>query len=176
MNLDDVDLKNPDLYVNGVPHEVFTRLRREDPVHWNPEADGRGFWSILKYDDITAISKNPRLFSSAREHGGHRMFDENVVGVAGVGAEETDAPMISMDPPEHNRYRRMLSPTFSPSRLKPLEERIEDRVAVSWTVSAIALSANSWPRSPRSYRSRCSPNCLMSRKRIGSSCSTGPTR
>jgi linalool 8-monooxygenase len=128
MKLDDVDLKNPDLYVNGAPHEVFTRLRHEDPVHWNPEADGRGFWSILKYDDITAISKNPRLFSSAREHGGHRMFDENVVGIAGVGARETEAPMISMDPPEHNRYRRMVSPGFTTPRLQALETRIRERV------------------------------------------------
>jgi len=128
MKLDDVDLKNPDLYVNGAPHEVFTRLRHEDPVHWNPEADGRGVWSILKYDDITAISKNPRLFSSAREHGGHRMFDERVVGIAGVGARETEAPMISMDPPEHNRYRRMVSPGFTTPRLQALETRIRERV------------------------------------------------
>src|SRR5204863_8696615 len=124
----DVDLKNPDLFVNGTPHEIFTQLRREDPVHWNPEADGRGFWAITKYDDITAISKNPRLFSSAREHGGHRMFDENVVGIAGVGVEETDAPMISMNPPEHNRYRRLVSPGFTTPRLQTLETRIRSRV------------------------------------------------
>ena len=59
MNPSDVDLANPDLYVSGVPHEVFTWLRREDPVHWNPVTNGRGFWSITKYDDIVAISKNP---------------------------------------------------------------------------------------------------------------------
>ncbi|MGH7897483.1 MAG: cytochrome P450 [Candidatus Binatia bacterium] len=128
MNLDDVDLKNPDLYTSGVPHEIFTQLRREDPVHWNPEADGRGFWCITKYDDVTAISKNPRLFSSAREHGGHRMFDENVVGIAGVGVEETEAPMISMDPPEHNRYRRMVTQGFTTPRLQALETRIRERV------------------------------------------------
>ena len=45
MNPGDVDLSNPDLYVSEVPHEVFTWLRREDPVHWNPVAGGRGFWS-----------------------------------------------------------------------------------------------------------------------------------
>ncbi|MGH7842769.1 MAG: cytochrome P450 [Candidatus Binataceae bacterium] len=128
MTLDEVDLKNPDLYLAGAPHELFTRLRHEDPVHWNPEPGGRGFWCITKYDDIVAISKNPAVFSSARAHGGHRIFDENVVGVAGVGVEQTDAPMISMDPPEHNRFRRMLSPSFTPLRLKPLEERIHARV------------------------------------------------
>ena len=128
MNPGDVDLGNPDLYVSGVPHEVFTWLRREDPVHWNPVTNGRSFWSITKYDDIVAISKNPEVFSSAREHGGHRIYDENIVGTAGMGAEETDAPFISMDPPEHNRYRRMISPGFGPSRLKALEGQIHDRV------------------------------------------------
>jgi linalool 8-monooxygenase len=128
MNPGDVDLGNRDLYVSGVPHEVFNWLRREDPVHWNPVTNGRGFWSITKYDDIVAISKNPEVFSSAREHGGHRIYDENIVGTAGMGAEKTDAPFISMDPPEHNRYRRMISPGFGPSRLKALEGQIHDRV------------------------------------------------
>ena len=128
MNLDEIDFKDPDLYADGVPHELYARLRREDPVHWNPEKDGRGFWSITKYDDITAISKNPRLFSSARRNGGHRMFDENVVGIAGVGVEETEAPMISMDPPEHNRYRRLVSPGFTTPRLQALEPNIRERV------------------------------------------------
>jgi linalool 8-monooxygenase len=128
MSLVDTDLKDPDVYRNGTPHDVFTALRRDDPVHWNPEADGRGFWSITKYDDITAISKNPRVFSSAREHGGHRMFDENVVGVAGVGVAATEAPMISMNPPEHNRYRRLVSPGFTTPRLQTLESRVRGRV------------------------------------------------
>ena len=128
MNPGDVDLSNPDLYVSEVPHEIFTWLRREDPVHWNPVAGGRGFWSITKYDDIVAISKNPEVFSSAREHGGHRIYDENIVGTGGMGAEETDAPFISMDPPEHNRYRRMISPGFGPSRLRALEDQIRERV------------------------------------------------
>jgi cytochrome P450 len=33
--------------------------------------------------------------------------------------------------PAHNRFRRMLSPTFAPLRLRPLEERIQGRVCVS---------------------------------------------
>ena len=123
-----VDLKNPDVFRDGIPHEVFARMRRETPVAWNAEADGRGFWSVTRYDDIVAVSKNPKVFSSAREHGGHRMFDENVVGVAGVGADQTEAPMISMDPPEHNQYRRMVSPGFSPQRVRQLEGRIRERV------------------------------------------------
>ena len=123
-----VDLKDPDLYRDGIPHEAFTRLRHEAPVAWNPESDGRGFWSVTRYDDIVAVSKNPKVFSFERRHGGHRMFDEQVVGVAGAGADQTEAPMISMDPPAHNQYRRMVSPGFSPQRVRALEGRIRERV------------------------------------------------
>src|SRR5579862_4746075 len=112
-----IDLKNPDLYVVGVPHEVFTRLRREDPLHWNAESDGPGFWCVTRYDDIVTISKDPARFSSAREHGGHRMFDERIFGLGAAGAGGatlTEAPMISMDPPTHVTYRRVVTSGFTP--------------------------------------------------------------
>ena len=52
-------------------HEIFTELRKEDPVSWCPETEGgSGFWSITKNDDIQFVSKNPKLFSSDRVHGG----------------------------------------------------------------------------------------------------------
>ena len=37
-----IDLKNPDLYVQAVPHDLFAWLRVNDPVHWNREEDGAG--------------------------------------------------------------------------------------------------------------------------------------
>jgi cytochrome P450 len=55
MERDVIDLKNPDLYVAGVPHEIFTRLRREDPLYRNPESDGPGFWCATRYDDIVYL-------------------------------------------------------------------------------------------------------------------------
>jgi linalool 8-monooxygenase len=72
-----VDLKDPDLYLHGVPYATFAALRKEASLHWNPESDGAGFWSVLGYEDITAISKDPKTFSSAYANGGHRIFNEN---------------------------------------------------------------------------------------------------
>ena len=57
-----VDLKNPDLYRDGIPHEVFTGLRRDTPIAWNPEDNGRGFWAVTRYEDIVAVSKRPEVF------------------------------------------------------------------------------------------------------------------
>ena len=117
------DLKDPDLYMRDEHHAVFRKLRAEEPVYWNPEADAAGFWAVTRYDDIEAISKNPGLFSSAKNNGGHRIFNENE-----IDGNDTDASMISMDPPEHAAYRRMVTPGFVPKRITGMEDRIRARV------------------------------------------------
>ncbi len=123
-----IDLKDPDLYLGGIPHDVFTRLRRECPVYWNPEKDGPGFWAITRHEDVVQVSKNPKLFSSARSRGGHRIFDERAVALGGLPPpSDLDASMISMDPPEHARYRKMVTPGFTPDRIRELEADVRRR-------------------------------------------------
>lgn len=117
------DLKDPDLHMRGEHHDIFRRLRAEEPVYWNPETDSTGFWAITRYNDIEAISKNPKLFSSARHMGGHRIFNEYE-----IEENQTDASMISMDLPEHAAYRRMITPGFVPKRISGMEDRIRARV------------------------------------------------
>jgi hypothetical protein len=65
-----VDLKNPDLYRHGIPHEVFTRLRREAPIAWNPEDDGRGFWADLLADDVRWIVIGSTSFGDLHQQPG----------------------------------------------------------------------------------------------------------
>lgn len=122
-----VDLKDPDLYLAGVPHDLFARLRREAPVHWNPEVDGAGFWALTRYADIVEVSRQPGLFSSAHENGGHRIFNENEVGLTGAGEAAIGIPFISLDPPVHTQYRRFIMPALSPARIAGIQQRIEER-------------------------------------------------
>ena len=66
VDLSAIELKDPDVYVDGVPHASFRLLREHDPVHWHPEtAPDPGFWAITKHADVVAISKDPERFSSA---------------------------------------------------------------------------------------------------------------
>ncbi|WP_288457195.1 cytochrome P450 [uncultured Sphingomonas sp.] len=123
------DLKNPALYESGVPWDLFAELRRSDPVHWNPENDGAGFWSLMRHADIVEVSRQPALFSSAYENGGHRIFNENEVGLTGAGESAIGIPFISRDPPIHTRYRKFVMPALSPARLGDIETRIRERVA-----------------------------------------------
>ncbi|WP_084581617.1 cytochrome P450 [Sphingomonas azotifigens] len=122
------DLKDPGLYEAGVPWDLFAALRREDPVHWTPETDGAGFWSVLRHADIVEVSRQPQLFSSAHENGGHRIFNENEVGLTGAGESAIGVPFISRDPPVHTRYRKFVMPALAPGRLGDIETRIRERV------------------------------------------------
>ena len=94
-------------------------LRANDPVHWHPEADGPGFWAITKYDDIRMISRQPKLFSSYAR---------------GVMMAETDDDglfaqrqmMLTMDPPQHDRFKLLVSRGFTPRNAQALAGRVAD--------------------------------------------------
>lgn len=128
-----IDLKDPDTYRDGVPYAALAQLRRSEPVYWNPESDGAGFWAVLRYDDIVTVSRQPDLFSSAYENGGHRIFNENEAGLGGTGESAIGIPFISRDPPSHTRYRKFMVPALSPIRLDGIEQRIAERVQMLMT-------------------------------------------
>jgi cytochrome P450 len=116
--LDDVDLTDHSRFAERVPHEMFAVLRREDPVHWQDEADGRGFWSITKHADITAAAKDWRTFSS--ELGGTSLQD--------LEPDELEArkSMLDMDPPPHNALRAIVNRDFTPRAVRVFTERIRE--------------------------------------------------
>ena len=49
---------------HGYPHELWTRMRREAPVHWCEPAELVPFWAITKHAHICEISKQPDVFVS----------------------------------------------------------------------------------------------------------------
>ena len=112
---DDADITSHDTYTNGVPHATFTKLRREDPVHWTEEKDGAGFWSVLRYDDALAVSRDVETFTSTQ---GIRLEE--------MDEEESEArrTMMELDPPDHTRYRRLVSKGFTRRRVESYEDTI----------------------------------------------------
>ena len=99
---DDADITSHDAYTAGVPHATFTRLRREDPVHWTEESDGAGFWSILRYDDALAVSRDVETFTSSQGIRLEEMDDEE------SAARRT---MMELDPPDPVSYTHLTLPT-----------------------------------------------------------------
>jgi cholest-4-en-3-one 26-monooxygenase len=113
----DIDLSDPDAFVDGIPHAAFRRLRVEAPVYWQPEKVGRGFWAVTRYEDLMAISKDPLTFSSAR--GGTNIFE-----VPEEDMSMLRLLMLNMDPPKHNKFRRLVSTGFTARMVTQLEPHV----------------------------------------------------
>lgn len=105
---------------------VFRRLRAEDPLHWYEP--GR-FWAVTRHADVQTASQRPRLFSSEQ---GTQLFEvlrrargESQLGAMGelrLGA----STIIRMDPPRHNRHRKLAIGAFTPRRIAQLEPRVRE--------------------------------------------------
>ena len=91
------------MWARAVPYEEFGRLRRESPVAWSPD-EGSGFWSVSRYADIVAASRDVATFSSARGVSFEEPTDED------MAARRT---IIDTDPPEHTKLRKIVASTFS---------------------------------------------------------------
>jgi cytochrome P450 len=112
-----IDLSDHDQFVDAVPYDAFALLRREDPVHWNPEPDGgRGFWAVTRYEDIRAVHRNTEVFSS--EIGGTSLEDLEPEHI------EARKSMIDMDPPGHNELRALVNRRFTPRAVGVWEEQV----------------------------------------------------
>jgi cholest-4-en-3-one 26-monooxygenase len=119
MDLAEIDLTNPDHFVSGTPHAWFRALRAQDPVHWQPEADGPGFWCVTKYEDLKHVSRNPELFSSW-------VGATNIHTPPPDGLARTRMIMLNMDPPQHVKFRRIVQRGFTPRRIAQQEAHIRE--------------------------------------------------
>ncbi|MSW19486.1 MAG: cytochrome P450 [Actinobacteria bacterium] len=117
--VDWVDLKAADTYANGHPWGAYARLRSESPVAWHPENDGPGFWTLSKWADVRTVSRQPQRFSSYRRGVMMEEIDE-----AQLGAQRL--MMLNMDPPQHDRFKLLVSRGFTPKAAAGLVPRIHD--------------------------------------------------
>jgi cytochrome P450 len=116
LTLDAIDLSDHDAFVDHVPHEWFRYLRQNDPVHWNDETDGRGFWAVTRYEDIRHVHRDVETYSS--ELGGTSLED--------LDEEQIEArkSMLDMDPPRHDELRGLIARRFTPRAVHVWEEQI----------------------------------------------------
>jgi cytochrome P450 len=91
------------------PFPIYARLRTEAPVYRNDEL---GFYALSRYDDVLGALHDSDVFCSRH----------------GITLEpKSPLPMmITMDPPEHTKMRRLVSRVFTPRRIAELEPRIRE--------------------------------------------------
>lgn len=114
-----IDLVSASSFAQGQPHEQFRWLREHDPVHWHEQKDLRGFWAVTRYRDVWAIGRDAKTYSSYA--GGIGLDDPPEMAL-----QLTRNMMLHMDPPNHTRYRALVSKEFIPRSATALKPRIEE--------------------------------------------------
>jgi len=99
-----------DYVIDANPHPVWQRMREEQPVYYNEKF---GFWALSRFDDVWSAYLDTTTFSSS--HG---------VELRTLDAPIENPPLIFMDPPQHDRVRKLVSRAFTPKRVSSLEESI----------------------------------------------------
>lgn len=115
-----VDLSSQDAFNEGAPYATFERLRRDDPVAWFEEENGKGFWAITRHADLARLNKDWQTLSSAQ---GIRMEDQS------EDEYEARKTFQETDPPEHTYFRMLMNEAFSRRRVAEFEDSIRSITA-----------------------------------------------
>jgi cytochrome P450 len=124
LDVEAIDLTDPSLYRDGFPHALFTDLRRAGGVHRHRtvyverERVDLDFWSVVGHDEIERANRDWQTFSA-----------RNGSGLAPSAPELRGHMIVSMDPTDHTRMRRLISAGFTPRMIADLESRIATRTA-----------------------------------------------
>lgn len=118
-------LTDPQAYADGRIYDTYSWLRANMPLGL-AEVDGFDpFWVVTRHADIQYISRNNDLF-----HSGDGQFsfmdkgaDEHIRALTG-GDPHLVHSLVSMDPPEHMKYRRLTQGYFMPGSVRKLEDDI----------------------------------------------------
>ncbi len=128
MRTEGIDLLDLDRFQRGEHHEMFTRLRAEEPVSWHEFPQGQGFWNVVRHEDVVRVNRDATTFSS--EVGGVSIPTPNELpGEADFG-DPRGLMMLYMDAPKHTRYRLLVNKGFTPRMIGLLEQYLTHRASL----------------------------------------------
>ena len=102
----------------GYPHPSWALLRKHAPISWHEPGpiQSRPFWAITKYRDLETIARDAKRFKIAPRLA---VFQDDQLRV-----EQPLRHLLNMDPPDHGKYRNLLSARFTPKALEKKREAI----------------------------------------------------
>jgi cytochrome P450 len=106
------------------PYPHYDALRAVAPVWETP----LGLWLLTRYDDVVRILRDPRLSVEERNAAVRMPMQDEMEARAGNRSRGSRS-MLSLDPPDHDRLRRLVAKAFTPrtiEELAPLCARLVD--------------------------------------------------
>lgn len=123
--LDD-DIADPRTYADLARiDEIFTTLRRDDPVHWTAPEGYRPFWTITKHADILEVSRRHDVFISEPRMTLLTSAQEGAIVKLTGGRRHLIRSLIRIDDPLHAALRGLTQEWFLPANVRKLTPRVE---------------------------------------------------
>ncbi|HZA24715.1 MAG TPA: cytochrome P450, partial [Dehalococcoidia bacterium] len=124
---------NDDLFASDViadPYTYFSRLREEDPVHWNEKYE---LWVITRYDDLVWLTRHHELFSSEvfkrDPRGPYPVIDESDLDLYNTFVRPyQSARFIQHDRPDHLEERMVVHGYFTPKSAEQWRPLIQSAI------------------------------------------------
>lgn len=114
--LADIDLLDLSSFTESNEHALFRQLQDRPDIHYNPEADGPGFWSLVRYDHVAEAARDHANFLSGQ---GTQIKDRRAEG-------HGHASVHNSDPPLHSQLRNIVLPSLSHGAIMQREARIDE--------------------------------------------------
>jgi len=110
------------------PYPAFARLRDESPVHWHAASRS---WLVARWEDAEALLRAPRQYSSYGYQNAYfeRLRPELRAEAPTLELRGRTPTLITSDPPQHTRLRRLLQTAFTPKAIEGLRPRVETLVS-----------------------------------------------
>ncbi len=102
------------------PFGMYADLRTHDPVH-HSRSDGAEFWVLTRHRDVMTAAADTATFSSAVG------LTVNQGELEAIGLTD-NPPMVTLDPPDHTAFRRLVARGFTPRQVESLEPVVRDFV------------------------------------------------
>src|SRR3954452_12438787 len=96
------------------PYPTYTRLRAEDPLHYN---EVRNLWALTRHADIQEAVRSEGVYSNS--------WGVSIDKSAWGPDAHKVMSFLGMDPPRQKRLRSLVSKGFTPRRVTELAPRIE---------------------------------------------------
>jgi cytochrome P450 len=94
------------------PYDMYKWLRDEAPCYHN---ERMGFWALSRFEDVVTAHRDWKTFTST-----HGLTLDQLTDPDNAAAQ---APMIiTMDPPEHDRMRKLVSRAFTPRAITRMQD------------------------------------------------------
>lgn len=107
------------------PFDFYARARAEEPVFFSEQL---GYWVVSRYEDIQAVFKDPKTFSSENTQAPYKPRPSEVQRVLDDGDFRAYSGLSARQPPEHTRLRGFINKAFTPRRVATLEPEIRELV------------------------------------------------